>query len=116
MRKSFWLVAGICLGGALLDTGSATSGAQAQTALTGQVSAREEGAMEGVLVSAKREGSTTTVTVVTDEQGRYAFPAAQLAPGRYAIAIRAVGYKLDGPKTAEVGPQGTNTGGATTSW
>ncbi|HKG01137.1 MAG TPA: carboxypeptidase regulatory-like domain-containing protein [Xanthobacteraceae bacterium] len=109
MRRSFWLVTGVCLGGVLLDLGSAASGAQAQTALSGQVSSREEGAMEGVLVSAKREGSTTTVTVVTDEQGRYAFPAAKLEPGRYAIAIRAVGYKLDGPKTVEVAAQGTAT-------
>ena len=31
--------------------------------------------MEGVLVSAKREGSTITTTVVTNEQGRYSFPA-----------------------------------------
>jgi len=109
MRRSFWLVAGVCLGGVLLDLGSAPSGAQAQTALSGQVSSREEGAMEGVLVSAKREGSTTTVTVVTDEQGRYAFPAAKLEPGRYAIAIRAVGYKLGGPKTVEVAAQATAT-------
>jgi streptogramin lyase len=108
MRQGLWLIAGICLGGALLDTGL-SSVAQAQTALTGQVSSREEGAMEGVLVSAKGEGSTTTVTVVTDEQGRYVFPAAKLEPGRYAIAIRAVGYKLDGPKAVEVAAQGTAT-------
>lgn len=59
--------------------------------------------MEGVLVSAKREGSTITVTVVSDEHGRYRFPAAKLPPGRYALRIRAVGYDLDGPSTVEVG-------------
>jgi len=32
--------------------------------LTGQVSSKEEGPMEGVLVSAKRLASTVTVTVV----------------------------------------------------
>ncbi len=41
-------------------------------ALTGQVSSQEEGSMEGVLVSAKKDGSTVTVTVVSDAQGRYA--------------------------------------------
>ena len=51
------------------------SGASAQTALSGLVSSSEEGAMEGVLVSAKKEGSTITTTVVTDEQGRYGFPS-----------------------------------------
>ncbi|HEY2986218.1 MAG TPA: carboxypeptidase regulatory-like domain-containing protein [Candidatus Binatia bacterium] len=74
-------------------------------ALTGQVSSEAEGRMEGVLVSAKREGSTITTTVVSDAQGRYSFPASKLEPGRYALAIRAVGYELDGPKNAEVTAQ-----------
>src|SRR5256884_4761882 len=81
---------------------TASLGAQAQTALTGLVSSSEEGAMEGVLVSAKKEGSTITTTVVTDAQGRYSFPAARMEPGKYTIAIRAVGYRLDGPKTIDV--------------
>ena len=51
-------------------------------ALTGQVSSQEEGRMEGVLVSAKREGSTITTTVVSDAQGRYSFPSSKLEPGR----------------------------------
>ena len=54
--------------------------------------------MEGVVVSAKRDGSTITVSVVSDAKGRFSFPAARLEPGHYAIAIRAVGYDLDGPK------------------
>jgi hypothetical protein len=40
-------------------------GAQAPAALTGRVSSAVEGAMEGVLVSLKREGSNKTVTVVS---------------------------------------------------
>jgi streptogramin lyase len=76
--------------------------APAQTALSGLVSSDEEGAMEGVLVSARKEGATITTTVVTDALGRYSFPAERLDPGRYTIAIRAIGYKLDGPKTIEV--------------
>jgi hypothetical protein len=43
-------------------------------ALTGQVISQEEGRMEGVLVSAKRESSTVTTTVMSDAQGRYSFP------------------------------------------
>ncbi len=52
-------------------------GANAQTAaaLSGQVSSAEEGAMEGVLVSAKKDGSTITTTVVTNDKGQYSFPA-----------------------------------------
>jgi len=67
-----------------------------RVALTGQVSSKEEGAMEGVLVSAKRAGSTITVTVVSDAKGRYQFPAARLAPGTYQLRIRAAGYDLAG--------------------
>ena len=55
--------------------------AEAQTAaLSGQVSSADEGVMEGVLVSAKKDGSTITTTVVTNAQGRYSFPADRLAP------------------------------------
>jgi streptogramin lyase len=76
-------------------------------ALTGQISSEAEGRMEGVLVSAKGEGSTVTTTVVSDAQGRYSFPAARLAPGKYAVAIRAVGYQLDGTSQATVAAQKT---------
>ena len=55
--------------------------AQTGVALSGQVSSQEEGAMEGVLVSAQQSGSPITVTVVTDQSGSYRFPAARLAPG-----------------------------------
>ena len=37
--------------------------AQSGAALTGVVSSQEEGNMEGVLVNAKKEGSTITITV-----------------------------------------------------
>jgi streptogramin lyase len=73
-----------------------------RAALTGTVSSAEEGAMEGVLVSAKRQGSTVTVTVVSDAQGRYSFPAARLKPGRYAMTVRAVGFELEKPFSVEV--------------
>ncbi len=61
--------------------------------------------MEGVLVSAKRAGSIITVTVVTDQQGRYHFPAGRLEPGKYTLRIRAVGYDLEGPKTVDITAQ-----------
>jgi streptogramin lyase len=64
--------------------------------LSGTVTSKEEGAMEGVLVSAKRAGSTITVTVVSDAQGRYAFPANRLAAGKYQVKVRASGYEYSG--------------------
>jgi streptogramin lyase len=76
--------------------------AQDAPALAGQVTSAEEGPMEGVIVSAKKDGSNITVSVISNAQGRYAFPAARLAPGSYKLEIRAVGFELDGAKTAEV--------------
>lgn len=77
--------------------------AHAQTvALAGQVSSAQEGKMEGVLVSARRDGATITVTVVSDAQGNYRFPAAKLPPGHYTLAIRAAGFDLEGPKAVDV--------------
>jgi len=62
-----------------------------------------DGALEGVVVSVRKEGSPVTVSVVTDASGRFAFPAGRLEPGRYALRIRASGYQLDSPLTAEIG-------------
>jgi virginiamycin B lyase len=71
-------------------------------ALTGQVTSAEEGPMEGVIVSAKKDASNITISVISNAQGRYSFPAARLEPGAYKLAIRAVGYELDGAGAAEV--------------
>ena len=61
--------------------------------------------MEGVLVSARKAGSPITVTVVSDQNGRFAFPPAKATPGRYSIQIRAVGYELDGTSAVDVAAQ-----------
>src|SRR5438477_2805313 len=68
----------------------------AAQSLTGTVTSPEESRMEGVLVSAKREGSNKIVTVVSNSDGAYSFPRNRLEPGRYNISIRAVGYVLQG--------------------
>src|SRR5712672_1605339 len=81
---------------------TALAQAQAPVALTGQVGSAEEGAMEGVVVAAKRDGSTISVSVVTDAQGRFAFPAARLEPGHYTLKARAAGFEIDGAKAADV--------------
>src|SRR3990172_7386597 len=76
-------------------------------ALAGVVSSQEEGPMEGVLVSAKKEGAKFTITVVSDAQGRYSFPANRLEPGQYTVRIRAVGYELPNPGPVTVAVQRT---------
>ena len=98
------LLATVSLAGLLagVATVMAPLGANAQTALSGKVSSAEEGLMEGVLVSAKQAGSTITTTVVSNAKGEFSFPAERLAPGHYAISIRAAGYNLAGPKEIDV--------------
>ena len=81
------LVAFTALAAFAFDPGEAR--AQSAAALSGQVTSAEEGAMEGVVVSAKRDGSTITISVVTDAQGRYAFPAAQARARQVHAASRA---------------------------
>jgi len=71
-------------------------------ALAGTVSSQADGPMEGVLVGAKREGSTISTWVVSNAQGQYSFPRDRMQPGRYAISIRAVGYELPAATSADV--------------
>src|SRR6204780_3117734 len=83
-----------CLVAAVWLAGTGQPAAQAGPALSGKVTAGQE-ALEGVLVSARKDGSNITVTVVSDKDGRYSFPAARLQPGQYSLRIRATGYELD---------------------
>src|SRR6266481_2786451 len=71
-------------------------------ALVGVVSSSTEGRMEGVLVSAKRDGSRITVTVVSDASGSYHFPSDRLQAGNYRLSVRAIGYELNEPIEVEV--------------
>jgi virginiamycin B lyase len=95
------IVAVSCL---LLAAVSGVQCAEAQTApvLTGQVSSPEEPVMEGVVVSAKKDGSTITISVVTDAQGTYTFRADRLEPGRYTLKARAAGYELDSSRSTDL--------------
>ena len=65
--------------------------------------------MEGVVVTAHKDGSIVSVSVTTDAQGHYTFPDNRLEPGHYTLAIRAVGYDLAGPPQADVVAEKTAT-------
>src|ERR1700744_3823442 len=58
--------------------------------------------MEGVIVTAHKDGSIVSVSVATNEQGVYSFPENGLEPGHYSLAARAVGYDLNGNPGADV--------------
>ena len=104
--KRVLLIAGGALAAILLETATARLHAEDQTAavLSGQVTSAEQGPMEGVVVSARKDGSTISVSVVTNAAGRFAFPAARLEPGHYTLKARAAGYEPDGARAADVSP------------
>ena len=104
MRARFMLsTAGfVLLGVSAAVAQNAVPAAAPAAALIGSVTSPQEAIMEGVLVTAKRDGSTISTTVVTDAQGRYSFPASRLQPGHYTIKIRAVGYNLDTGGEADI--------------
>jgi virginiamycin B lyase len=81
--------------------------------LSGTVSSAEEGVMEGVLVSAKKEGATITTSVVSNAKGEFSFPPDRMEPGRYSLTIRAAGYVLAGPKQIDVAAGGQPATGIT---
>jgi virginiamycin B lyase len=112
MRLRFLLCLTVAGGAIVLSharVGPVHAQAGPQPAVTGLVSSPEDGPLEGVLVSARKAGSPITITVVTDEQGRYRFPQARLEPGQYALRIRAVGYDLEGAGTVNVVARQTTT-------
>jgi streptogramin lyase len=90
----------------ILSQGVSYQALAAGTALTGVVSSAEEGNMEGVVVTARKPGASTMVSVTTDDKGRYTFPAGRLEPGEYNLAIRAAGYDIAAPTTANVTADG----------
>jgi virginiamycin B lyase len=82
--------------------------AQNQDAITGKVSSDAEAAMEGVVVTAHKDGSIVSISVTTDAKGHYAFPESRLEPGHYTLAIRAVGYDLAGSGATDVAAESTS--------
>jgi streptogramin lyase len=86
------LIGLILFGGFICFLMQLPASGQASTALSGVVSSQAEGQMEGVVVSAKRVGGKVTVSVVSNQEGHYAFPAGRLAAAEYEIRIRATGY------------------------
>jgi virginiamycin B lyase len=94
MRASRLLMAALTIG---LFLPQDNLGAQsASAALSGTVTSQEEGTMEGVLVTLRRDGANHTVTVVSNAEGRYSFPRSHVAAGEHAVAIRATGFDLTG--------------------
>jgi virginiamycin B lyase len=100
----FALKAAAALAAIFFQTPPAPVHAQAQppSALTGHVTSAEEGPMEGVVITARKDGSTISFSVVSDAHGRFAFPGERLQSGHYTLKARIAGYELDGASSAAV--------------
>src|SRR5258706_25426 len=68
-----------------------TASHAADQILAGAITARSGQKLEGVTVSAKREGSTITTSVYTDAAGAYVFPP--LPAGKYRLWAQALGFE-----------------------
>lgn len=68
------------------------AGAHADQLLSGTITSKAGQALDGVTVSAKREGSTITTSVYTDTAGNYYFPP--LPEGKYSVWANALGFEF----------------------
>src|SRR5215510_13982657 len=74
---------------AVMATTSFASAADQQ--LSGSITGATGQKLDGVVVSAKKEGSTITTSVYTDAQGDYYFPA--MPEGKYNVWAQALGFE-----------------------
>ena len=103
------MTAALAVGFAQFTLSNVLADDRTPAALAGQVSSDAEGPMEGVAVTARKNGSIVSVTVTSDARGHYAFPENRLEPGEYKLSIRAVGYEIGAPATAEIVAEKTAT-------
>src|SRR6185312_5454874 len=71
--------------------GMTASAQAADQILSGAISSPTGQKLDGVTVSAKRDGSTITTSVYTDAAGNYYFPP--LAAGKYHVWAQALGFE-----------------------
>src|SRR5262249_61536355 len=91
----------LALTAGLVAAGLSIFAAHAQApVLTGQVRSAVAGPMEGVVGRAKRDGSTLTLSVVSDNTGKLSFPASDPEPRRHSLALLCVGHDCDSPTKA----------------
>src|SRR5579863_1066301 len=86
MRNLRWqLLAGVA--GLAVTAGAAS----AEQLLSGSIASASGSKLEGVQVSAKKEGATITTSVYTDQNGEYFFPA--MADGKYQVWAQTLGFE-----------------------
>src|ERR1700685_2718107 len=82
LKARHFAVLALAVSAAILEPVSLKAQNPGLDALTGQISSQEEAPMEGVVVSAKGAGTNITISVVSDNNGRYRFPRTRLKPNK----------------------------------
>src|SRR5205085_3189580 len=76
----------------MFGLGFGAAGAQAaDQVLSGAIASASGQKLDGITVSAKRDGSTITTSVYTDANGNYYFPP--MAAGKYRVWAQALGFE-----------------------
>src|SRR5437763_5201376 len=78
-------------GATLLITGIGAPANAADQILFGSIASATGQKLDGVTVSAKRDGSTIATSVYTDAAGNYYFPP--MAAGTYRVWAQALGFE-----------------------
>jgi virginiamycin B lyase len=94
-------MAGICGRLALPVCLFAAAVSTAHADLSGTITSAQESMMEGVIVTARLQGSSISHTVVTQKDGSFTFPSKLLVKGTYHLSVRATGYQLESNVQAE---------------
>ena len=87
----------------LVIVGSAMPVMAADQVLNGAISSAAGEKLDGVTVSAKKEGSTITTSVYTDESGNYYFPP--LPAGKYSVWAQALSFETARPRSISPPPR-----------
>ncbi len=93
-RLGMMAAAGAVLGAFFLSPKPGGAASAEKVLLTGKVTSDSGEAMEGVTVSARREGQTITTSVFSDEHGNYYLPSS-LPTGKYNLWAQAEGYSTE---------------------
>src|SRR5262245_30366076 len=84
-------IAGLLLASAAAIVIAPATASAADHNLSGAIASASGEKLGGVTVSARREGTTITTSVYTDETGNYYFPP--LAAGKYQVWAQALGFE-----------------------
>ena len=90
--KRLQALAALMAAAVIVGTGRMGTSAAGPDALSGTVTSKEEGHMEGVVVTARGVGANHTVSVVSGADGKYHFPKTHIPNGECRVVKSVWGH------------------------